>query len=147
MRIIWLLGATALLVSCNSGRPTITDDSDANDARSADANAPTQMDSVTTMSLLETTWEFSDGGQLTVITIDSAGAYVENRADGTHVDHGTYVQNDGKDCFTSAMEGDGVSCWTAVPAIGIGATASATSDSGENAMFKRVEYRQLMIPS
>jgi hypothetical protein len=69
------------------------------------------------MSLLNTTWEFSDNGKPTVITIDRTGAYIENRADGTHVDHGTYVQKDGKDCFTSAMGDKGTSCWTAVPEV------------------------------
>jgi hypothetical protein len=98
------------------------------------------------MSLLSTTWEFSDNGKPTVITIDKAGAYIENRADGTHVDHGTYVQKDGKDCFTSAMGDKGTSCWTAVPQVEIGATAPATADSGRSAVFKRVDYRALKLP-
>jgi hypothetical protein len=98
------------------------------------------------MSLLNTTWEFIDNGEPTVITIDEAGAYIENRADGTHVDHGTYVQKNGKDCFTSAMGDKGISCWTAVPEIEIGATASATADSEQSAVFKRVGYRVLKLP-
>jgi hypothetical protein len=98
------------------------------------------------MSLQNTTWEFSDNGKLTVITIDKTGTYIENRADGTHVDHGRYVQKGGKDCFTSAMGDKGTSCWTAVPEVEIGATASATADSGQSAVFKRVDYRPLKLP-
>jgi len=98
------------------------------------------------MSLLSTTWEFSDSGKPTVITIDKAGAYIENRADGTHVVHGTYEQKNGKDCFTSAMGDKGISCWTTVPEVEIGATASATADSGATAVFKRVAYRALKLP-
>lgn len=96
------------------------------------------------MSLVNTTWEFSDGGKLMVLTVDPTGAYVEER-DGTHLDHGTYKQVDGKDCFISAM-GDPTNCWTAIPETPIGGTGSATSDRGEKSTFTRVAYRALKIP-
>jgi hypothetical protein len=98
------------------------------------------------MSLLNTTWEFIDNGKPTIITIDEAGSYIENRADGTHVVHGTYLQKEGRDCFTSAMGDKSTSCWTAVPPVEIGGTASATSDNGGSAVFKRVAYRELKLP-
>lgn len=100
-----------------------------------------------TMSLLGTTWEFEDDGVPTVVTIDQAGAYIEERADGTYVVHGTYAQRDGKDCFTPAMGTKGTSCWTAVPRTDIGQTASATHDKGGSAEFTRVAYRQLKPPA
>jgi hypothetical protein len=140
-----LLGATVLLVSCNSDRPPATENLSTSDDSAADAKTSVGSASATSMSLLNTTWEFSDNGKPTVITIDKAGAYIENRADGTHVDHGTYVQKDGKDCFISAMGDKGTSCWTAVPEVEIGASASATADSGQSAVFKRVDYRVLKL--
>ena len=141
-----LLGATVLLASCNSDRSPSVDNLRASDESAADANTPAAPAPAATMSLLNTTWEFTDNGKPTVITIDKAGAYIENRADSTHVVHGTYVQKDGKDCFTSAMGDKGTSCWTAVPKVEIGAIASATSDSGQSAVFKRVDYRALTLP-
>ena len=142
-----LLGATVLLVSCDSDRSPSANNLSTSDDLAADANTFVGSPSAASMSLLNTTWEFSDNGKPTVITIDKAGAYIENRADGTHVDHGTYVQRDGKDCFTSAMGDKGTSCWTAVPEVEIGATASATADSGQSAVFKRVDYRPLKLAS
>lgn len=138
-----LLSAPALLVSCNSDRSPPADK--ASEGLSAGATAVPGSTPTGTMSLLNTTWEFSDDGEPTVITIDNSGAYIENRADGSHVDHGTYTQRDGKDCFSSAMADEGTSCWTAVPEVGTNETASATSDNGETAVFKRVEYRALAL--
>lgn len=143
----WIkLGAALLLASCDSnGAPTADNLNSGNNA-DAEANDPAAGAPAATMSLLNTTWEFDDNGKPTVITIDKAGAYIENRADGTHVVHGTYVQEDGKDCFTSAMGDRSTSCWTAVPPVGIGGTASATSENGGSAVFKRVAYRNLQLP-
>ena len=98
-----------------------------------------------TMSLNGTSWEFDDDGVPTIITIDAAGAYIENRVSGQHVVDGTYRQVGGKDCFTSAMGDRKVSCWTAVPPTAVGQTATATSDNGSTATFKRVAYRVLRI--
>lgn len=98
------------------------------------------------MSLVNTSWEFTAGGKRMALTVDPSGAYVEER-DGTHVDHGTYAQVGGKDCFTSAMGDQGVNCWTAIPETPIGGTASATSDKGQKSVFTRVAYRSLNAPS
>jgi hypothetical protein len=141
-----LLGATLLLVSCNSDRSPSADNPNSSDRSIADANSAVVGAPTETVSLLNTTWEFDDNGKPTVITIDKAGAYIENRADGTHVVHGTYVQKDGKDCFTSAMGDKSTSCWTAVPPVEIGGTAWATSENGGSAVFKRVAYRDLQLP-
>ena len=142
MKRLLVLSATVLLISCDSDRPPSGGNLIIGDNLSARANTS----GAATMSLLNTTWEFNDDGKPTVITIDKAGAYIENRADGTHVVHGTYVQKDGKDCFTSAMGDKSTSCWTAVPPVEIGGTASATSDNGGSAVFKRVDYRVLKLP-
>ena len=141
-----LLGATLLLVSCNSDRSPSAENLNSSDHSAADANNPDVGAQTRTMSLLNTTWEFDDNGKPTVITIDKAGTYIENRADGTHVVHGTYVQKGGRDCFTSAMGDKSISCWTAVPPVEIGETATATSENGGSAVFKRVAYRDLQLP-
>ena len=141
-----LLVLLLLLQSCSSDQSPSPDDLRSEDTSAADANTSVGSASPATMSLLNTTWEFDDNGKPTVITIDKAGAYIENRADGTHVVHGTYVQKDGKDCFTSAMGDKSTSCWTAVPPVEIGGTASATSENGGSAVFKRVSYRDLKLP-
>jgi hypothetical protein len=82
-----------------------------------------------------------------VITIDQAGAYIEEGGDGIHVDHGTYEQRNGKDCFTSAMRDKGTNCWTTVPHVEIGGAASGTADDGNSGVFKRIDYRALKIPN
>ncbi len=146
MNRLLLLGAAVFLVSCNSDPSQPADNLATSDVSAAEVNNSVRSAPAVAMSLLNTTWEFSDNGKPTVITIDKAGGYIENRADGTHVVHGTYVQKDGKDCFTSAMGDKGTSCWTAVPEVEIGATASATGDRGQSAVFKRVEYRALKLP-
>lgn len=141
-----LLGATLVLASCSSDRLPTTDPSSSNNHSAADTKIAQKGAAGETMSLLNTTWEFDDDGIATVITIDKAGAYIENRADGTHVVHGTYLQRDGKDCFTSAMGDKRTSCWTAVAPTRIGETATATSENGGSAIFKRVPYRDLQLP-
>ena len=143
----WIqLGAALLLASCDSKGALTADNLEPSNNATAETNDPAAGAPTATMSLLNTTWEFDDNGKPTVITIDKAGAYIENRADGTLVVHGTYAQKDGKDCFTSAMGDRSTSCWTAVPPVGIGGTASATSENGGNAVFKRVAYRDLQLP-
>lgn len=143
----FLLWAPALLlVSCNSDRSPSADNLSTGSQSTADANTAVGNSSTQTMSLLNTTWEFIDNGKPTIITIDEAGSYIENHADGTHVVHGTYVQKEGRDCFTSAMGDKSTTCWTAVPPVEIGGTASATSENGGSAVFKRVVYRELKLP-
>ncbi|HZV83500.1 MAG TPA: hypothetical protein VFF48_00795, partial [Brevundimonas sp.] len=102
---------------------------------------------IVAMSLLNTTWEIADDEAPMVISVDAAGGYIEELRDGTHVDHGAYAQRDGKDCFTSAMGDRGTNCWTAVPEVEIGASASATDNDGNRGFFKRVTYRALKPPS
>ena len=140
------LGAILLLASCNADGVGSADNPETSNIAVVDANDPVAGAPKATMSLLNTTWEFDDNGKPTVITIDKDGAYIENRADGTHVVHGKYAQENGKDCFTSAMGDKSTSCWPAVPPVGIGGTASATSENGGNAVFKRVAYRDLQLP-
>lgn len=140
-----VLGAALLLISCDADRPTPADNPGSYDHSPSDTDSPV-IAAAETMSLLGTTWEFDDDGKPTVITIDNARAYIENRTDGTHVVHGTYVQKGGKDCFTSAMGDKSTSCWTAVPPTTIGEMASATSQNGGSAIFKRVPFRNLQRP-
>lgn len=141
-----VLVAAMFLASCSSEIPSATDEVGVSNDSIA-ANNSVSNGAAATMSLLGTTWEFNDDGNPTVVTIDQAGGYIEERADGTYVVHGTYEQRDGKDCFTSAMGTKGTSCWTAVPRTEIGRTASATHDKGGSADFRRVAYRQLTQPA
>ena len=147
MNMFLLLGVTVLLVSCNSDQSPPADNLATSEDSAAGANTSVGSAPAAAMSLLNTTWEFSDSGTPMVISIDQAGAYIEERGDGTHVDHGTYSQRNGKDCFTSAMGDKGINCWTAVPEVEIGATASAKADDGNSGVFKRVDYRALKLPS
>jgi hypothetical protein len=140
-----LLVAALLLASCGP------DPSDASAANSADASptagaAAAEGTPFAAMSLLTTTWEIADDTTPMVISIDDAGAYIEEGRDGTHIDHGTYAHRNGKDCFTSAMGDKGTNCWTAVPQVDIGGSASATDDGGNRSSFKRVDYRALKLP-
>ena|SRR5687767_12137613 len=140
------LVAAMFLASCNSELSSSPDKVGVSNDSIA-ANNSVSNGAAETMSLLGTTWEFNDDGVPTVVTIDQTGGYIEERADGTHVVHGTYAQRDGKDCFTSAMGDKSTSCWTAVPPTEIGQTASATHDKGASAVFRRVAYRQLKQPT
>jgi hypothetical protein len=140
-----VLVAAVFLASCSSGLSSSPDEVGVG-KDSVAGNSSVSNAAAATMSLLGTTWEFDDDGVPTVVTIDQAGAYIEERADGTHVVHGTYEQRDGKDCFTSAMGDKRTSCWTAVPRTEIGQAASATHDKGDSAIFTRVAYRQLKQP-
>jgi hypothetical protein len=140
-----VLVAAMFLASCSTKLSSSPDKVGVNNDASA-ANSSVTDGATATMSLLGTTWEFDDDGVPTVVTIDQAGGYIEERADGTHVVHGTYEQRDGKDCFTSAMGDKRTSCWTAVPRTEIGQTASATHDKGDSAVFTRVTYRELKQP-
>jgi hypothetical protein len=141
-----VLVAAVFLASCSSGLSSSPDEVGVG-KHSVAGNSSVSNAAAATMSLLGTTWEFDDDGVPTVVTIDQAGAYIEERADGTHVVHGTYEQRDGKDCFTSAMGDKRTSCWTAVPRTDIGQTAAATHDKGASAVFTRVTYRQLKQPT
>lgn len=139
-----LIGALLALSSCADPSSPAHDLPSGNQA-DVEAKASDKGGPAATMSLLNTTWEFDDTGEPTVITIDNEGTYIENRLDGMHVVHGTYTQQDGMDCFTSAMGDRRTSCWTAVPPTSVGETATATSENGGSAVFKRVSYRVLPL--
>ena len=141
-----LLGVAILLGSCSPDTSAPSGNGASGDRAAPVAKSPEGGAPWVAMSLLNTTWEFRDDGTPTVVSIDQAGAYIEERGDGTHVDHGTYAQRNGRDCFTSAMGDKGTSCWTAVPQVEIGGTASATADNGSSAVFTRVDYRVLRLP-
>ena len=136
MNKLALTAAALFLASCNSDL-TPTEQNGASAA--ADATSKT-------MSLLDTTWEFDDAGTPMTISIDRAGGYVEYRG-GRYLEHGTYTQKDGKDCFTTALGDKAANCWTGVPQTEVGGTASATSDDGQTGVFKRVAYRELKLPA
>jgi hypothetical protein len=146
MNRVLLVVATVLLASCNSDPSASSESSGTSDSAAADSTGSVSGEPAVQMSLLNTSWEFSDEGTPMVISIDRAGGYIEERADGTHVDHGSYAPRSGKDCFTSAMGEKATNCWTAVPQTEIGGTASATADDGSSGVFERVDYRPLKLP-
>ncbi len=80
MNRCFLLGAVLLLLSCSSDR--LPSANLVHDDPSTVPNTSLQGAQSATMSLLNTTWEFDDNGKPTVITIDQAGTYIENRTDG-----------------------------------------------------------------
>lgn len=90
----WIqLGAALLLASCDPKGALTADNLKPSNNAAAETNDPAAGAPTATMSLLNTTWEFDDNGKPTVITIDKTGAYIENRADGTQVVHGTYQRH------------------------------------------------------
>jgi hypothetical protein len=141
MNRLLMLSVCVLLVSCDSERSPTGGNLGIGDNLAAGANTS----AAATMSLLNTTWEFSDDGTPMVVSVDQAGAYVEERG-GKLFDHGSYEQKNGKDCFTTAMGDKGTNCWTAVPQTEIGETASARADDGSIGVFRRVDYRVLKVP-
>ena len=148
MKKLGLVGAAWLLASCNvSEAPADNVAADTNlsvDANVADANAVAPVGPP--MSLAGTTWEFTDGGKPMVVSIDQAGAYILEAADGTHFDHGTWALKDGKDCFTSAMGEKATMCSSTSPEVPIGGIATSTDDKGVATQYTRVEYRALKLP-
>ena len=98
------------------------------------------------MSLNETTWTWESDGTEMVISIDADGNYIMETADGEHLDHGTYVQTEEGDCFTSEMNEEGAECWTTSETIEIGSSVESSSDKGNSGDYTRVEYRELSMP-
>lgn len=145
MNKVALLSAALILPSCNPSSSAPTNRSSDRDGSASRAETLVAAPPAA-MSLLNTSWEIESDASPMVISIDRTGAYIEERLDGTHVDHGTYAQRNGKDCFTSAMGEKGTNCWTTVPQVEIGETASGTADDGNNGSFKRVAYRALKLP-
>ncbi|WP_265570278.1 hypothetical protein [Sphingomicrobium nitratireducens] len=142
MKIVWMLASVAALAACAD-----------NDAADVAANEAMTNDVVieepaadTSLALNGTTWEFTREGTAYVESIDADGNYIAETMDGEHADHGTYVTKDGKGCFTSAMTDEGEVCWSLSPHE-VGASMDTTSDKGETLSVKRVEYREMAMPS
>ncbi|MGZ8998346.1 MAG: hypothetical protein ACXW2T_05765, partial [Allosphingosinicella sp.] len=110
-------------------------------ANTAEAQAPSEV-----MSLAETTWTFTQDGKQIQESIDASGNYIANAGD-EHIDHGTYAQVAGKQCFTSAMTNEGQECWTAPAEMEVGASAEITSDKGEKLTVTRQQYVPMTMPS
>jgi len=141
MKKLVLLGAAVLLASCNKAEaPADTNAADVampadeNVAMEANAAAPAAV-----MSLLNTSWEYQFDGEPMVTSVDQAGNFITAKADGTHVDHGTFAFKDGKDCFTSAMGEKLTMCYTATPEVAVGSTVAPTDDKAGRIHYKRVE--------
>ena len=136
MHKIMLFAAVAALAGC-SQETAAPPAEDVNVAASETSAAPAATPAA--MSLMETTWTFTDkDGKNIEESIDPAGNYIST-AGAKHEDHGTVAMVDGKACFTSKMDKDGPSCWTVVDTA-IGATTETVSDKGEKLMVTRVAY-------
>ena len=135
MHKIMLFAAVAALAGCSQE----TAAPPAEDVNVAASETATPAATPAAMSLMETTWTFTDkDGKNIEESIDPAGNYIST-AGAKHEDHGTVAMVDGKACFTSKMDKDGPSCWTVVDTA-IGATIETTSDKGEKLMVTRVAY-------
>ncbi len=136
MKKLILLGAVAILAACNTKEAPPADNAVVADDMNvaADANV-----AGATMTLLGSSWEFTREGKPIQESIDSNGNYIAVSG-AEHIDHGTYTQVDGKQCFTSAMTKEGQVCWTAPAQMEIGSTAEITSDKGEKLTVTRVAY-------
>ena len=143
MHKILMFAAVAALAGCSQEKAAPPAE-DANVAV-ADANAATPAAVPATMSLNETSWTFTRDGKDLQESIDASGNYISSSGK-EHVDHGTYVQKDGKQCFTSAMDKEGQVCWTAKDAA-IGETVEAVSDKGEKLMVTHVAYVAATMPA
>ncbi|MEO8619137.1 MAG: hypothetical protein ABI412_07220 [Sphingomicrobium sp.] len=140
MKKLILLGAVAMLAACNTkeappaNNAVVADDMNV----AADANAVVAT-AGPVMTLLGSSWEFTREGKPIQESIDSNGNYIAVSG-AEHIDHGTYAQVDGKQCFTSAMTKEGQICWTAPAQMEVGGSADITSDKGEKLTVKRVAY-------
>ncbi|MBB3764116.1 hypothetical protein [Sphingomicrobium lutaoense] len=135
---IILAGAATLAACAESSDVTVEEENVLNEAA---ATTETEM-----MSLAGTTWEFTRDDVSYIESIDNDGNYIAETADGEHADHGTYEMVDDKACFTSAMTEEGTVCWT-VSDVAVGESMVTTSDKGEEISVKRVEYREMSMPS
>ncbi len=130
MRKTMMLAAIAVLAAC-SQEATAPGAEDAN-VVVAETEAPAET------WLNETSWEYTEDGQIFRTSIDGNGNY--QRVSGDELlDHGQFAMVDGKACFTSAMNEDGPECWTVSPTE-IGGTMESTSDKGNSGTDTRVEY-------
>ncbi len=81
-----LLGATVLLVSCDSDRSLSANNLSTSDDLAADANTSVGSPSAASMTLLNTTWEFSDSGTELADTFRT----LEEQTDDTNVTEPSY---------------------------------------------------------
>jgi hypothetical protein len=137
----YLLAAVAMVAACQKAEeaPPVDNNVVVTDANAATTNAAAPAAGAA-MTLLGTSWEWTQDGKPMQQSVDSSGNYVVVSG-AEHIDHGTWAQVDGKQCFTSAMTKDGQVCWT--PAQGrmeIGESTDATSDKGDKLVVKRVAY-------
>jgi hypothetical protein len=79
------------------------------------------------------------------MSVDAKGNYIENSAEGKHLDHGTSLMKGDKVCFTSAMTKEGQVCWTTKP-VEIGQSMDTVSDKGKKLTVNRVAYSPLSMP-
>ena len=133
MKILFVMTSVAMLAACGSP------EAEQETVAVAEVEAP-----VEAMSLNETSWKFMMDDKDILESIDATGNYIANAGD-EHYDHGTYVQVDGKQCFTSAMNDEGQMCWTTPANIEVGASVDITSDGGEKLSVTRVEYEPLTM--
>lgn len=93
----------------------------------------------------KSSWTYTYKGTKRLESVDADGNYITQSTGGKHLDHGTVVMKDKKFCFTSAMNNEGESCWTAA-AMKVGQSRVSTSDKGEKLRVTLVKYRPLSMP-
>ena len=133
MKKLFVITSVAMLAACGSP------EAEQETVAVAEAEAPAEV-----MSLHETTWTFVMDDKEIMESIDASGNYIANAGD-EHFDHGTYVQVDGKQCFTSAMNDEGQMCWTTPANIEVGESVDITSDGDEKLTITRADYKPLTM--
>ncbi len=133
MKKLFVITSVAMLAACGSP------EAEQETVAVAEAEAPAEV-----MSLHETTWTFVMDDKEITESIDASGNYIANAGD-EHFDHGTYVQVDGKQCFTSAMNDEGQMCWTTPANVEVGESVDLTSDGGEQLTVTRAGYKTLTM--
>jgi hypothetical protein len=125
---------TALLLCAGSAHASAGPDSDSDAAAKPAA-----------FQINETSWTYTDDGVKKEMSVDAKGNYIENSAEGKHLDHGTSLMKGDKVCFTSAMTKEGQVCWTTKP-VEIGQSMDTVSDKGKKLTVNRVAYSPLSMP-
>lgn len=141
MKHPYLLAAVAIVAACQKAdeAPPVDNTTVAADSNATAANAAAPAASAA-MTLLGTSWEWTQDGKPMQQSVDSTGNYVVVSG-AEHTDHGKWSQVDGKQCFTSAMTKEGPVCWTPVKGrMEIGESTDATNDKGEKLTVTRVAY-------
>jgi hypothetical protein len=133
MKKLFVITSVAMLAACGSP------EAEQETVAVAEAEAPAEV-----MSLHDTTWTFVMDDKEIMESIDASGNYIANAGD-EHFDHGTYVQVDGKQCFTSAMNDEGQMCWTTPANIELGESLDITSDEDEKLTITRADYKPLTM--